>query len=359
MVGRRRRGTSSSTESAVPDQLRYRPEASVLKPVPFDTPENNWPTFELDDAVILSKDGRELENALDVILKGPFIVRGRMIVEDQEQRSHLVSRVRAPVPIEIWPCQRYSIGETEGGKMSDDGDEDSEADARPILSVLWVSGQGGWFEVNPAPAYIPIYRDICDAIKLFYALFDIYQNADAKFKKAENGERDPTGRLAPLFMKYAVRVGSGITFEEVEKRCLDVAPFLISQFLDDINFWKKTYLYQWFKETHEVGSCQKNMRHYEAFTDKATPRTSSRRYHTSSATRNLIQPSSNPWAMLRTLFCQGEAEWSLRRRRRRRQKNSTTAVAVHQEQGRRDLPQQQWGLKSMLLCKSRLQLLHR
>jgi hypothetical protein len=58
-----------------------------------------------------------------------------------------------------------------------------------------------------------------------------------------------------LFLRYAVRVGSGITVQEVEKRCLDVAPFLISQFLDDLSFWKKTYLYEWFKEIHEVGLC--------------------------------------------------------------------------------------------------------
>jgi hypothetical protein len=267
MAGRRRRGTNSSTESVALDQLRYRTESTVLKPVSPDTPEDNWPTFELDDAVILGKDGRKLENALDVILNGPFIVRGRMLLEDEEQRSHLVTRVRAPVPIEIWPCQRYSIGEAEGGKPSDDDGDDDNADAPPIMSVLWVSGQGGWFEVNPAPAYLPIYRNICDAIKLFYAIYDIYYHADTKFRNAENGAKDPTERLAPLFLKYAVRAGSGLTVEEVEKRCLDVAPFLISQFLDDLNFWKKTYLYQWFKETHEVGSYPKDMRPYEWETD--------------------------------------------------------------------------------------------
>lgn len=167
----------------------------------------------------------------------------------------MVSRVRAPVPIEITSCQRYSIGETTGGKPEQDNEAD-DADPRPIMSVLWVSGQGGWFEVNPAPAYVPIYRDICDAIKLYYTIYDIYDKSDARFIKATGGSADPVQRLAPLFLKYAVRVGNGITIEEVEQRCRAIAPFLISQMLDEPHFWGKTYFYQWLKAEHEVSRGQ-------------------------------------------------------------------------------------------------------
>lgn len=49
--------------------------------------EQDWQSFELTDALILNKDGKTIENALDVILNGPFIVRGRLMVETDEQRT--------------------------------------------------------------------------------------------------------------------------------------------------------------------------------------------------------------------------------------------------------------------------------
>jgi hypothetical protein len=275
MVGRRRRGTTSSADSIDNDQpqIRYRPELSVLHALTPDElkNENSWVTFELHDAVILSKDGSQLENALDIALKGPYIIRGRMIVEDAEQKArcealyvlvsrsskriplltiHLViSRVRSPVPIEILQSQRYSIGETEGGRP----DGGKTTDDNPLMPVLWVSGQGGWFEIHPAPEYLHIYREMCDAIKLWYTIYDIYK-ADPELIKAKSRSTDPLERIAPLFLKYAVRVGSGITIQEVSQRCRDIAPFLIGQMMqDDLAFWKKTYFYEWLKTENEVG----------------------------------------------------------------------------------------------------------
>jgi hypothetical protein len=253
MVGRRRRGTTSSADSIDNDQpqIRYRPELSVLHALTPDElkNENSWVTFELHDAVILSKDGSQLENALDIALKGPYIIRGRMIVEDAEQKARLISRVRSPVPIEILQSQRYSIGETEGGRP----DGGKTTDDNPLMPVLWVSGQGGWFEIHPAPEYLHIYREMCDAIKLWYTIYDIYK-ADPELIKAKSRSTDPLERIAPLFLKYAVRVGSGITIQEVSQRCRDIAPFLIGQMMqDDLAFWKKTYFYEWLKTENEVG----------------------------------------------------------------------------------------------------------
>ena len=163
----------------------------------------------------------------------------------------VISRVRSPVPIEILQSQRYSIGETAGGPLGDDEDGEA-ADDPPMMPVLWVSGQGGWFEIHPAPEYVPIYREICSAIKLFYTIYDIYCKADSDFVKAKSSSTEPLERLAPLFLKYAVRVGSGITVQEVAQRCHDIAPFLIGQFQDDLSFWKKTYFYEWLKKENEV-----------------------------------------------------------------------------------------------------------
>lgn len=52
------------------------------------TSDDDWPIFELRDAVVLNKDGQTMENALDMLFKGPFIVRGNMVVDDPEQKLH-------------------------------------------------------------------------------------------------------------------------------------------------------------------------------------------------------------------------------------------------------------------------------
>lgn len=52
------------------------------------TPEDEWPVFELKDAVVLNMDGETMENALDVLFRGPFIIRGRMVLEDVDQKRH-------------------------------------------------------------------------------------------------------------------------------------------------------------------------------------------------------------------------------------------------------------------------------
>lgn len=102
MVGRRRRGTSSSVESVDIPQLRYRPEATVLHTLPPDTHEDEWPTFELKDAVVYNKDGVQMKNALDVLLEGPFVMRGRMILEDAEQRKHCTMERSFPMAMLDW-----------------------------------------------------------------------------------------------------------------------------------------------------------------------------------------------------------------------------------------------------------------
>lgn len=86
MTGRSRRTSTSSLESVDHNQTLWRQESSVLKTVPKDLPEDDWPVFELKDAVVLSKDGQRLENLLDVGSRGPFTIRGTVIVDEPKQR---------------------------------------------------------------------------------------------------------------------------------------------------------------------------------------------------------------------------------------------------------------------------------
>lgn len=87
MAGRKRRGSTSSVE-ATSSRVHWCQESSVLHaPVP-GTLEDDWPIFELKNAVVLNRDAETLENALDVLYKGPFIVRGHMVLDDKEQKRH-------------------------------------------------------------------------------------------------------------------------------------------------------------------------------------------------------------------------------------------------------------------------------
>lgn len=107
----------------------------------------------------------------------------------------VVGRFKNEVPIQINSCSLYSIGEAPG--------EDAKGEP-PSLQVLWVAGQGGWFEVNPAPAYQLMHRKIREAIKLYYTIYDIYDTFGAqtlnRHSKTSNTS-DPIERLAPVFLQ--------------------------------------------------------------------------------------------------------------------------------------------------------------
>ncbi|CAG9943335.1 unnamed protein product [Clonostachys rosea f. rosea IK726] len=248
MARRSRKDSDSSVETVDFSRIRWREESTVLRTLPPETASNPWPCFELRDAVVLNKDGTALENALNVLLDGPFIVRGTMVIDEDDQREYLVGRFKNEIPIQINACSLYSIGEAPG--------EDAKGEP-PSLQVLWVAGQGGWFEVNPAPAYQLMHRKIREAIKLYYTIYDIYDTFGAQTLKRQSktsNTSDPIERLAPVFLQYAIRVGDGSTVEEVAARCNEIAPFLLCQFLktdEEYNDWKKTYLYRWLTSNHK------------------------------------------------------------------------------------------------------------
>lgn len=86
MAGRRRRVSSSSVDTEDESRISWRQEKSVLR---FNHSGVDPETcFELKDAVVLNKDGQTLEDALDVATRGPYIIRGTLLVEDPAQRAH-------------------------------------------------------------------------------------------------------------------------------------------------------------------------------------------------------------------------------------------------------------------------------
>jgi hypothetical protein len=126
----------------------------------------------------------------------------------------VLARVKSSVAIEIPTYTRFSIGDTVVGDDSDDSEEDDEGiDSRgpsPTAHIIWVGGQSGWYEINPAPEYVEIHRHIRDAIRLYYTLFDIYEEEGASKLNRLGKSSDPIERLAPVFLKVG-RVLSFLT----------------------------------------------------------------------------------------------------------------------------------------------------
>lgn len=86
MTGRRRRASTSSVDTEDERKVSWCKEKSVLR---FNHSGVDPETcFELKDAIVLSKDGQTFENALDVATRGPYIIRGTLLVEDPAQKAH-------------------------------------------------------------------------------------------------------------------------------------------------------------------------------------------------------------------------------------------------------------------------------
>ncbi|QGI79011.1 hypothetical protein CEK25_005740 [Fusarium fujikuroi] len=214
MVGRPRRASTSSVDTEDESQRSWKQEKSVLRFDPGGVDSDT--TFEINDAVVLNKDGHTLENALDVATRGPYIIRGLLHIEEQSQRARR--------------CHMDA-------------------------------GACGWFELNPAPAYLPIYRKMQEAIRLYYRLMAIYR--DKKPKKAKKSKKDALKELYQVFhelyndpdslFKYAASIGDGSTLEEVITRCDDHASFLIAQCIQDQSEveWFVTPFFKWLINRHQ------------------------------------------------------------------------------------------------------------
>ncbi|KAJ3495192.1 hypothetical protein NLG97_g3570 [Lecanicillium saksenae] len=229
MTGRNRRASTSSVDTIDFEDIKWCQEASILRSVAKEAPSDNWPIFQLRDAIVLNRDGTTIESALNIVPNGPFTVRGNLHLSKDEKRFALSKPGRAPIPIEIRHCLLYSVGETEDGSPQ-----------------IWVSGRAGWFELSPCPAYQSTYDSMCQATTLYYGLMDIIQ--DTKPKRGKKG-KSPSQKeiLAAMFHKYAAFVGDGSTYDDVVARCNKHAVFLISQFMQDdsVTDWPSTDLYKW------------------------------------------------------------------------------------------------------------------
>lgn len=87
----RTRGTPRAS-SHDNDAKAFVKESDILHPVDKRWPDDDWPTFPLYNATVYGKDFATLENLLMVQKKGPFPMRGRMVV-DYDDESQVSARM--------------------------------------------------------------------------------------------------------------------------------------------------------------------------------------------------------------------------------------------------------------------------
>ncbi|KAI0552156.1 hypothetical protein F4679DRAFT_592658 [Xylaria curta] len=228
MARRTRRAASSSastpstTSTDDHNSVRHYKEASILKPVSPSTHTDNWPCFLLSNATVHRHDG-SLANQLEVDLEGPFIIRGRLELEKDNER-YLVNRQMKTEAlwIQIESSHAFSVGAKDDGLSA---------------PVVWASGGAGWFEIVPAERYQPICDIMFQGVSLHYSFLDQYEAALEKLQKSRKKKKatlaDVSLGLDELLFQYALRAGDGLTLPDAHQRLDQQCIFLLSHFPKD------------------------------------------------------------------------------------------------------------------------------
>ncbi|TLS27099.1 hypothetical protein PpBr36_05548 [Pyricularia pennisetigena] len=216
----------------------YHDIARVLYPatatgLPSNDPESEDPMFDLQDATVFRQDGKTMANLLEVAVDGPFIVKGKMIVEQDTEDRLAIPRCKS-VYVVIPKCSMFSMG------------------YGPL--TLWAWSVGGWMEIKPAKVYRETYFNMFEAITLYWEIMAAYQDLEHKFrKKSKSAIRQAllNARLDEIFYQYAKNAGDGVILSEVEKRCDKHALFLLDQFDQQSDFdWDRTSFFHWMRKRH-------------------------------------------------------------------------------------------------------------
>ncbi|EPE05731.1 hypothetical protein F503_08262 [Ophiostoma piceae UAMH 11346] len=230
----------------------YAPETSVLMPTK-EASNVEWPGYVLSDAVVYRPDGKTMANALLINQEGPFIIRGRLEIDDDDDEvQHLIDPTVRSIDIEIQDSKVYSIGYY------------PEA-------VVWLSGKAGWFEINPHPSYAKIYKDMCEVSQLDYILAKIYIEEDGSLKDTK---MDPAlADIKEVLLRYALALGDGITYEETVDKILRLGPALVSHMESSTGLaWKQTSIYAWL--VRELKNKERMRRSSSRGTSQPPPATS-------------------------------------------------------------------------------------
>lgn len=280
-AGRPRRSSNSTVASIDFSHVKYAPESTVLKST-TDAYVDDWPIFVLKDVVVYRKAANaqlEIANICNVDLDGPFIIRGRLDVDiNQEHYRTLLQQTcsffsplrattnRATTLTVRNPSHRASYIEIPANTIYSVG--------YGPWPVVWAAGKAGWFEINPAPEYEVTYEAVCEGITLYYELMSVYDRAKGRASKTKRqkalqmpiekllfkvrpGSRSATNQAQANCEKYAVSIGDGVTLVEAKKRCQKHAPFLLAHFPRELESdtpfnWSVTSFAKWMASENKV-----------------------------------------------------------------------------------------------------------
>ncbi|KAI0977052.1 hypothetical protein F4678DRAFT_411638 [Xylaria arbuscula] len=225
-MARRRRRAAPTRPIEYEATAQHYTEASVLKPVGPSTHTDDWPCFLLSDATVHLRDGT-LTNQLDVDMYGPFVVRGRLELEKDNERYLVNRNMKAKTLwIQIESSQSFSVG---------------AKDDTLSAPVVWASGKAGWFEIVPSPCYQRICDEMFQAVRLHYSLLDQYEEALEKLQKSRKKKRatmaDVSIEIDELLFQYALRAGDGLTLPEAYELLDKHSIFLLSHFPKDTSIY--------------------------------------------------------------------------------------------------------------------------
>lgn len=225
-----RRSRSPVSDDGDPTNLvspRYLKESSIFKSIGSDKIEDDYPCFILRDTTIYNRDGDTFGNLLNAELEGPYIVRGQIAFdEDEEHIDNLRQRKYKNEHVEI-KTEAFSIA----------GD--------PI--TLWARGTYRWLEIWPSTKYEDTYKHMMDGIHIYFTVASIYEKPHSRKK----GSKKNALNIEYVLETYALIEGTGLDMNDVVVRITSHAAFLISQMRkDSLLPWTSTSFFHWL-----IGEC--------------------------------------------------------------------------------------------------------
>ncbi|EAW13092.1 uncharacterized protein ACLA_015300 [Aspergillus clavatus NRRL 1] len=125
---------------------------------PSLTDENDWEEFSLSEVRVLVPGKSRYANLLTASPDNPVQVTGCLDEVEEEQESLVLDPDYLTKRIVIENVTHYAYGQHSDGEVG-----------------VWIAGRAGWFSINPARGYKPMFNDVVEAIDLLYFLADRHQ----------------------------------------------------------------------------------------------------------------------------------------------------------------------------------------
>ncbi|PGH19431.1 hypothetical protein AJ80_03931 [Polytolypa hystricis UAMH7299] len=133
---------------------------------PSITDENDWEEFALTDVKVLVPGKARYANVLSASVDNPVSVTGQLEIVEEDQEHLVLDDAYRSRRVLIENVTHYAYGQHDDGEVG-----------------IWVAGEAGWFAINPARGYKPMFNEIVEAVDLLYFLADMHRQKGRRRKK--------------------------------------------------------------------------------------------------------------------------------------------------------------------------------